>query len=136
MRDGLADSWCAANSRQKTFSSRLGYVCWFSCRLSATCCGNASRAFSNQATGICQSLEIERINSPTRSIESENKTLSIFKVLFKEKADYFQNIFEEPNTQFEHDILIIFEKNIFIIEVKSGKKREPLRNPKKAFKRI
>jgi len=72
----------------------------------------------------------------TRSIESENKTLSIFKVLFKEKADYFQNIFEEPNTQFEHDILIIFEKNIFIIEVKSGKKREPLRNPKKAFKRI
>ncbi len=72
----------------------------------------------------------------TRSIESENKTLSIFKVLFKEKADYFHNIFEEPNTQFEHDILIIFEKNIFIIEVKSGKKREPLRNPKKAFKRI
>jgi len=72
----------------------------------------------------------------TRSIESENKTLSIFKVLFKDKAEYFQNMFEEPNNQFEHDILIIFEKNIFIIEVKSGKKREPLRNPKKAFKRI
>ena len=72
----------------------------------------------------------------TRSIESENKTLSIFKVLFKDRADYFQNIFEEPNKQFEHDILIIFEKNIFIIEVKSGKKREPLRDPKKAFKRI
>jgi len=60
----------------------------------------------------------------TRNIESENKTLSIFKVLFKDKADYFQNIFEEPNSQFEHDIL------------KSGKKREPLRDPKKAFKRI
>jgi hypothetical protein len=72
----------------------------------------------------------------TRSIESENKTLSIFKVLFKDRADYFQNIFEEPNTQFEHDILIVFEKIIFIIEVKSSKKREPLRNPEKAFKRI
>ena len=72
----------------------------------------------------------------TRSIESENKTLSIFKVLFKDRADYFQNIFEEPNKQFEHDILIIFEKIIFIIEVKSGKKREPLRDPKRAFKRI
>ena len=72
----------------------------------------------------------------TRGIESENKTLSIFKILFKDRADYFQNIFEEPNKQFEHDILIIFEKNIFIIEVKSGKKREPLRDPEKAFKRI
>lgn len=72
----------------------------------------------------------------TRSIESENKTLSIFKVLFKDKADYFQNIFEEQNKQFEHDILIIFKKIIFIIEVKSGKKREPFRDPKKAFKRI
>jgi len=72
----------------------------------------------------------------TRSIESENKTLSIFKVLFKDKADYFQNIFEEQDKQFEHDILIIFKKIIFIIEVKSGKKREPFRDPKKAFKRI
>jgi len=72
----------------------------------------------------------------TRSIESENKTLNIFKVLFKDRADYFQNVFEEPNKQFEHDLLIIFKKVIFIIEVKSGKKREPLRDPKKAFKRI
>ena len=72
----------------------------------------------------------------TRSIESENKTLSIFKDLFKDRADYFQNIFEEQNKQFEHDILINFEKIIFIIEVKSGTKREPFRDPKKAFKRI
>jgi len=72
----------------------------------------------------------------TRSIESENKTINIFKDLFKNRADYFQNIFEDPNKQFEHDILIIFEKIIFIIEVKSGKKREPLRDPEKAFKRI
>jgi len=72
----------------------------------------------------------------TRSIESENKTMTMFKVLFKDRASYFQNIFEEPNKQFEHDILIIFEKNIFIIEVKSSKKREPLRDPKRAFKRI
>ena len=72
----------------------------------------------------------------TRSIESENKTIGIFKDLFKNRADYFQNIFEEPNKQFEHDILINFEKIIFIIEVKSSKKREPLRDPKRAFKRI
>jgi hypothetical protein len=72
----------------------------------------------------------------TRSIESENKTMTMFKVLFKNRASYFQNIFEEPNKQFEHDILIIFEKNIFIIEVKSSKKREPFRDPKRAFKRI
>lgn len=72
----------------------------------------------------------------TRGIESENKTISIFKDLFKNSADYFKNIFEEPNSQFEHDVLIIFEKNIFIIEVKSSKKREPLRDPEKAFKRI
>jgi len=72
----------------------------------------------------------------TRSIESEDKTLEIFKRLFKKEADYYQNLFEEPNKQFEHDILIIYKKNIFIVEVKSSKKREPLRNPEKAFKRI
>lgn len=72
----------------------------------------------------------------TRSIESENKTLGICKKLFKDKADYYQNVFEQPNKQFEHDILIIYKENIFIIEVKASKKREPLRDPEKAFQRI
>jgi len=67
---------------------------------------------------------------------SESKTLKVFKKLFKEKAKYYPSIFENDQSQNEHDILIIYKNILLIVEIKASKFKEPFRDPDKAFIRI
>lgn len=71
-----------------------------------------------------------------RDAQVEDKTFEIFKTLFKDKATYFTSVFENDKSQNEHDLLVMFDNTIFIVEVKASKVKEPFRDPDKAYKRI
>jgi hypothetical protein len=59
----------------------------------------------------------------------------LFNQVFKDKAKYYTAVCETPNNN-EHDIIILYKENILIIEIKSSKTKEPLRNPDNGFERM
>ena len=65
----------------------------------------------------------------------ETMTFNYFKSIFGHSAQYFRQVCEKPRTD-EHDILILYEKYIFIIEVKGSKVRMPLFDPDKNSVRV
>jgi len=65
----------------------------------------------------------------------EKEVLNLFNQIFKDKAIYYTSVCETPNEN-EHDIIILYKENILIIEIKSSKTKEPLRNPDKGFERM
>jgi len=71
-----------------------------------------------------------------RKKESESKCMELYKKMFLDDADYYEGVFETPDSQNEHDGLVIFEGNLIIIEVKSSKVKEPFRDPEKCFVRL
>lgn len=71
-----------------------------------------------------------------RDNQTEKKTLNLFKEFFGENGNYYTSVFEDNQSQNEHDLLIEFENYLLIIEIKASKVKEPFRNPDKAFKRI
>lgn len=71
-----------------------------------------------------------------RDLESERQTREIFKKLFSEEAKYYSSIFETPNSQNEHDLLIEYRDVLIIVEIKASKIKEPFRDPDKAYTRI
>ncbi len=65
----------------------------------------------------------------------ENKTFEIFSRFFqKEKATLYSSYNLDKHS--EQDILVISKGLALIIEVKAGKKREPMRDPSKSYDRI
>lgn len=63
----------------------------------------------------------------------ELKVIEVFKSLLKGNYELYHNYYVDDN---EQDILILYKGIAVIIEVKAYKKREPLRNPNRAFPRI
>jgi hypothetical protein len=63
----------------------------------------------------------------------ESHTLDLFKKIFKDEAKYRISVCEKRKTN-EHDLLIEYNKNLLIIEIKSSKTKEPLFNPKISYK--
>lgn len=72
-----------------------------------------------------------------RDKSAEKKVEEIFND-FLSGCEYkiFVNIFEDEKSQNEHDLLIIIENDLLIIETKASKRKEPFRDPDKAFTRI
>lgn len=60
----------------------------------------------------------------------------IFREYFPNSANIYPNVFETQNLHNEHDLIIVWEKRLFIIEAKSSPPKEPFRDPEKAFIRI
>lgn len=69
-----------------------------------------------------------------KAIAAEKKVLMLFKKLFGNKARYYTSYSADGVS--EQDILVIYKKNYFIIEVKDIAFREPFRNPVKGYDRI
>lgn len=93
-------------------------------------------AIQIQLTYLIENSEHRSNFYKNRDNKSEEKTLEIFRKLFKDSAKYYTSVFENDKSQNEHDLLIEYEGTIFIIEVKASKVKEPFRNPEKAYKRI
>jgi hypothetical protein len=52
------------------------------------------------------------------------------------KAEVFRNVFETPNAQFEHDLVVVTERLCLVVEAKASSVVEPFRDPEKAFQRL
>jgi len=64
------------------------------------------------------------------------KAAEIFSSYFEGECVILKSVFERPDSQNEHDIVILYERNILLIEVKATAPKEPFRDPDRAFVRI
>ena len=66
----------------------------------------------------------------------EREVEEILRGLFGESAEYYAGVFEAPTLQNEHDLVVRWQDQVFVIEVKSSPPVEPFRDPERAFRRI
>lgn len=93
--------------------------------------------------GIIQSLD-ERLSTSKyagRYYKNRDKTLERegrvqFEKLFKETPMFYESVFEYPDSHFEHDLIIVDNTRVLIIEAKASRMREPLRDPMRTFERM
>lgn len=83
-------------------------------------------AIQIQLTSLLEGSEQRNKFYKKREIKSEDKTLEIFKSLFKDSAKYYTSVFENDKSQNEHDLVIEYGETIFIVEVKASKVRNLL----------
>lgn len=93
-------------------------------------------AIQIQLTSLLEDSEHKARFYKNRDNKTEDKTLGIFKKIFKDSASYYTSVFENDKSQNEHDLLIKYRETVFIVEVKASKVKEPFRDPDKAYKRI
>lgn len=94
-------------------------------------------------TAILQSftnrlLEGERRDAflRVRDLALETHVAQVVEKFFTENASVYRNAFEQPDGQFEHDLIIVYGDEVLIVESKASPPREPFRDPRKAFVRI
>lgn len=93
-------------------------------------------AIQIQLTSLLEDSEHKAKFYKNRDNKSEDRTLEIFKNLFKDSAAYYTSVFENDKSQNEHDLLVQYGETLFIVEVKASKVKEPFRDPDKAYNRI
>lgn len=71
-----------------------------------------------------------------RDRKLEQKTAELFRRLLPSDAEFYESAFETDRAHFEHDLIIVHDDRLIIIEAKASPPREPLRDPSKAFIRI
>ncbi len=71
--------------------------------------------------GMCQKLKNKREEIRARYTSNvEQVVLNYFKNIFNTKQSYIGNYYEYSQKIIENDILLIYDNNVFIIEVKAG----------------
>ncbi|VEI68822.1 Nuclease-related domain [Serratia fonticola] len=71
-----------------------------------------------------------------RDNKLESEVYRVFKEFLPPEALIFESVFENSQSFNEHDLIIVYERKILIIESKASPRREPLRDPSKAYQRI
>lgn len=71
-----------------------------------------------------------------RDMKLEQDTKEAFSELLPENSIVLESVFENNKSSNEHDLLIIAKRSILIVEAKAAPRREPLREPSRAFTRI
>ena len=66
----------------------------------------------------------------------ENQSSEILENMLGENAQFFRSVFEGDDSQKEHDLLVVLGRNLFIVEAKASKMKEPMRDAEKAYVRI
>ena len=66
----------------------------------------------------------------------QEQTVSFMGQLLGGSARIYQNLFETPDNQNEHDIVILGDDICLFVEVKSSPPGEPFRDPEKAYTRL
>lgn len=66
----------------------------------------------------------------------EEKTYKIFKTFFPKDALFFKSFYFDKKSKSEQDLIIYYNKILFIIEIKDFKFRASMRNPISAFDKI
>ncbi|EPM7484389.1 hypothetical protein ACTPV4_004292 [Enterobacter hormaechei] len=71
-----------------------------------------------------------------RDIKLEQDAKEVFSELLPENSIVLESVFENNKSSNEHDLVIITDRTILIVEAKAAPRREPLRDPSRAFTRI
>lgn len=71
-----------------------------------------------------------------RDIKLEQDAKEAFSELLPENSIVLESVFENNKSSNEHDLVIITNTTILIVEAKAAPRREPLRDPSRAFTRI
>ena len=66
----------------------------------------------------------------------EEQTVSFMRQILGQSASIYQNLFETPDSQNEHDIVVLSDDVCLFVEVKSSPPNEPFRDPEKAYTRL
>jgi hypothetical protein len=51
-------------------------------------------------------------------------------------AEHYPQCYEQPDSHFEHDHVVIWQRTLFVFESKASPPPEPFRDPNKAYERI
>ena len=66
----------------------------------------------------------------------QDQTVSFMRQILGGSARIYQNLFETPDNQHEHDIVVLTDDVCLFVEVKSSPPAEPFRDPEKAYTRL
>ena len=66
---------------------------------------------------------------------AEQEVLDQFKQIFGKDAEYYTSVCQTPKND-EHDILVVYNNVLIIVEIKSSKVKEPRRNPEQGYKYV
>ena len=66
----------------------------------------------------------------------EDETQEQLKRLLGEDAEYWNGVYETQDLQYEHDLIVVWQNKLLIVEAKASPPIEPFRDPEKAFTRI
>lgn len=72
----------------------------------------------------------------SRDIRLEQESSRVLKDFFPESATILESVFETNTSHNEHDLILIYDRTILIVEAKAAPRRAPLREPSKAYIRI
>jgi hypothetical protein len=70
-----------------------------------------------------------------RDLALERQVSGILSRLFPD-AEHYPECYEQPDSHFEHDHVVIWQRSMFVIESKASPPPEPFRDPNKACERI
>ncbi|EPN1928656.1 hypothetical protein ACTV70_000126 [Cronobacter dublinensis] len=93
-------------------------------------------AIQNKIEEFLKGKEYSESFRKFRDTKLEKDTKTAFREFLPENALLFESVFENDKSVNEHDLVIITGKTVLIIEAKASPRREPLRDPSKAFTRI
>lgn len=71
-----------------------------------------------------------------RSTTLERYAAAYFKQMLGESAQVHQNLFESPENQYEHDIVVLHDDLCLFVEAKASPLGEPFRDPERAYVRL
>jgi hypothetical protein len=72
----------------------------------------------------------------TRDKRLELQSASQFRRLFPKDSLFYEGVYETNSCHNEHDLIIIHDRYLYIVEAKASPPREPLRDPDKAYQKI
>jgi hypothetical protein len=94
-------------------------------------------------TAAFKRMETILLKSSKKStfLKARDKTLErsgaeLFVQLIGDGAQCFYGLFETEDLHYEHDIIIIKERNLYVVEAKASPPDEPFRDPEKAYTRL
>jgi hypothetical protein len=87
--------------------------------------------------------EQKLLDSPSRDLflKKRDKVLERevedkLRAFFPDSAKFFAGVYETPDLHYEHDLIVLWDKKLFVIEAKASPPVEPFRDPDRAFTRI
>ena len=66
----------------------------------------------------------------------EDQTAAVFHRILGVNARAYRNVYETPDSQYEHDLIILTNEICLFVEAKASPPGEPFRDPKRAFVRL